>query len=118
MTRDQFALAVAADAKWVENTARLLMHLLKYTQSDARWMGLVRLFNHELGLTLKRSAELASEAVRHKESTRDLRLGHGSGAAAIVVDLSRFHSAHNAALSAALTFGGARKRGRPAGSVK
>lgn len=118
MTREQFALAVTAGEKWVENTATLLSHSLKYTQGEARWMGLVRLFNHELGLPLKRSAGLADEAIRHPEWTRALRLEPGSsGAATIVVDLARFHSAHNAALSAALTLAGPRKRGRPLGGV-
>ena len=118
MTREQFALAVAADQKWVENSARLLRRPLKYSQSEARWMGLVRLLNHELGLPLKRSAELASEAIRHPESTRELRLGRDwSGAAAIVLDLARFHSAHNSALSAALILAKPRKRGRPIGGV-
>jgi hypothetical protein len=118
MTREQFAIAVGADEKWIENAARLLGLSLKYSQHETRWMGLIRMFNHELGLPLKRSAELASEAIRHRESTRELRIGAtASGAAAIVVDLARFHSRHNAALSAALTLAGPRKRGRPAGGV-
>ena len=118
MTREQFALAVNADEKWVENAARLLGHALKYSQAEARWVALVRLFNHELGLPLKRSAHLANEAIRHPESTRELRLGDmSSGSAAIVVDLARFHSAYNAAMSAALTLAGPRKRGRPSGGV-
>ena len=118
MTREQFAMAVKADEKWVENAARLLGHALKYSQAEARWMAMVRLFNHELGLPLKRSAHLANEAIRHPESTRELRLGDmSSGSAAIVVDLARFYSAHNAAMSAALTLAGPRKRGRPLGGV-
>lgn len=111
-------MVVKADEKWVENAARLLGHALKYSQAEARWMAMVRLFNHELGLPLKRSAHLANEAIRHPESTRELRLGDmSSGSAAIVVDLARFHSAHNAAMSAALTLAGPRKRGRPLGGV-
>lgn len=119
MTRQQFALAVNADEKWIENTARLLGLALKYSQREARWMGLVRMFNHDIGLTLKRSALLATEAVRYPESVREVRLGKiPSGAAAIVVDLARYHSAHNAALSAALTLAGPRKRGRPSAAGK
>ncbi|HZK78483.1 MAG TPA: hypothetical protein VFC35_06195 [Gemmatimonadaceae bacterium] len=114
MTRQQFALAVNADEKWIENTARLLGLALTYSQREARWMGLVRMFDHDIGLTLKRSAALATEAIRHPEQAREVRLGETpSGAAAIVVDLARYHSAHNAALSAALTLAGPRKRGRP-----
>lgn len=118
MTREQFAISVNADEKWVENAARLLRRVLKYSRSESRWMGFVRLFAHDLGLPLKTSAELANEAIRHPEFTRELRLRMGSsGAVAIVVDLARFHSAYNATLSAALTLAGPRKRGRPAGGV-
>lgn len=116
MTREQFALAVNADEKWVENSARLLGHPLKYSSGEARWIGLIRLFSRGIGLPLKQSARLATEAIRHPEWTRELRLRNGtSGAAAIVIDIARFHSAHNASLSAALTLAGPRKRGRPPG---
>lgn len=114
MTRDQFSRSVKADEKWVENTARLLGLSLAYSQKEARWTGLVRVLSHELGLTLARSAKLATEALRHPPSAREVRLGASeSNTAAIVLDLARYHSAYNAAVSAALVLAGPRKRGRP-----
>lgn len=114
MTRHQFSLAVNADEKWVENTGRLLGRRLSHTQREAQWLGLVRVLNHELGLTLARSAQLATEALRSPPWTREVRLGgDASGSASIAVDLARYHSTHIAAMSAALTLAGPRKRGRP-----
>lgn len=118
VTRNQFALAIGADEKWVENTARLLGLSLEYTPGQVTWLGLVRLFSHDLGLTLARSAALATEALEHSPATRELRLGASPlGHAAVTIDLARYHSTRNAALSAALNLGGALRRGRPAKRV-
>ncbi len=113
MTRSQFSLAVNADEKWIENSARLLGLSLRYTPEDSTWMGLLRLFNHTLGFTLSHSAQLATEALTHKPSEREVKLGPSSTSeVSIVLDAARYHSWHNAALSAALIMGGARRRGR------
>lgn len=112
-------MVVNADEKWIDNTARLLGKSLSYTQREARWMGFVRMFTQQVGVNLTRSAALASEAMRYPEGTREARLGEtSSNAATITVDLARFYSAHNAAMSAALTLGGSRKRGRPPAAGK
>ena len=119
MTRDQFSRSVNADEKWVENTARLLGLSLVYSQNEARWIGLVRILSHEIGLTLARSAELATEALHKPPSARAVRLGASeSSTAEIVLDLARYHSGHNAALSAALALSGPRKRGRPPAATR
>lgn len=113
MTRSQFAIAVLADEKWVENTARLLDKQFRYTAAEARWMGLVRVLSHEVGLTLFLAAELADEALRHGADETSVIVRSAGGSAAISIDLARFHSTYAAALSAALDLGGARRRGRP-----
>jgi hypothetical protein len=114
MTRNQFSLAVNADEKWVENAARLLKKRLSYTRAEARWMGLTHILNQEMGIPLARAAQLAEAALRYPASTRDAKVGvDPSGSAAISIDLARYHSAYYAALSAAMTLGGPRKRGRP-----
>lgn len=116
MTRSQFARSVFAGEKWVENSARLLNLRLRYTAAEARWLGLVRVLNHEVGLTLGRAAELADEALRHRADQTDVLLGgQGDVSAAVTIDLARYHSAYIAAMSAALILGGARRRGRRAG---
>lgn len=115
MTRNQFAMAVNADEKWVENTAHILGLSLKFTPSDVTWMGLVRVFNHGLGFTLARSAELATESVQYEPETREVLLGQSPlREGALVLDVARYHSSRNAALSAGLILGGPRQRGRHA----
>lgn len=42
MTREQFARAVRAEPKWIENTVRLLGRRPAYGLDDARRLGLVR----------------------------------------------------------------------------
>jgi hypothetical protein len=114
MTRNQFSLAVNADEKWVENAARLLKRRLSYSRDEARWMGLMHILNQETGIPLARAAQLAEEALRHPPVRRDIEVGRDpSGSVWISIDLARYHSGHNAALSAAVTLAGPRKRGRP-----
>ena len=113
MTRAQFAMAVSTDEKWVENAARLLKRRLKYTVAESVWLGLVRVLNREVQVPLVRAAELADEALGLTGAAAEVVVGEReSSSAAIVIDMPRFRSSHGAALSAALTLGGARRRGR------
>ena len=113
MTRAQFAMAVSADEKWVENTARLLKRRLRYTVAESVWLGLVRVLTRDVQVPLTRAAELADEALGLTGATAEVVVGEReSSSAAIVIDMPRFRSSHGAALSAALTLGGARRRGR------
>lgn len=114
MTRSQFAMAVGGEEKWVENAARLLKKRLKFTPMESVWLGLVRVFNQEVGLSLARSDALAREAlgVRPRPSTHVLGITEG-GLAGISVDMARYESSHAASLSVALELGGEKRRGRP-----
>lgn len=118
MTRSQFAMAIHADEKWVENSARLLGLALRYTAAEALLFGLVRVLNQELGLTLAKAADLAKEALEHAPVTERAIVGRGEyGSAGVAVDLARYHSAYGAAWSAAMELGGPRRRGRPRRAV-
>lgn len=115
MTAIQFALAVRADSKWVQNTARLLGKRFRYTIAEARWLALVRILNRDFSIPLDDAGRLATSALRFPPDTRELRLlESGDGSAAIVLDLARFHSSFAASLSAALMLGTPRRRGRRA----
>jgi hypothetical protein len=119
MTRNQFAMAVRAEEKWVENTAQILGLSLKFDSSEVTWMGLVRVFSHGMGFTLARSAELATEAMQHAPKTREVALGKSSfREGAVLLDVARYHSGRNASMSAALILGGARRRGRRPGPIR
>ena len=116
MTATQFALAVRADSKWVQNAARILGTRFRYTIAEVRWLGLVRILNWEFSIPLVEAGRLATVALRLPPETRELRLLESDdGSAAIVLDLARYHSSFAAALSAALTLGAPRRRGRRAG---
>jgi hypothetical protein len=118
MTRNQFAMAVNADEKWVENTAQILGLSLNFNSSDVTWMGLVRVFNHDMGFHLVRSAELATEAMEYAPEAREVALGRSHvHEGAVLLDVARYHSLRNASLSAGLSFGGPRRRGRRARPV-
>ncbi|MEO8575459.1 MAG: hypothetical protein ABI556_02105 [Gemmatimonadales bacterium] len=113
MTRSQFAMAVMADEKWIENTGRLLNRRLNYSVAESVWLGLVRMLTQELQVPLNRAAELADEALGLPDGcTTGVVAERADGNTAIVIDMARFRSSHTAALSAALTLGGARRRGR------
>ena len=113
MTRSQFARAVMADEKWVENAARLLNRRFSYTVAESLWLAIVRLLCREVQIPLARAAELADEALGLIDVNDDVIIGESqAGSAAIVMEMPRFRSSHAAALSAALTLGGARRRGR------
>ena len=118
MTRSQLALSVGADEKWVENTTYLLGLSTDYTAARVTWLGLVRVFNQDLGLPLPRAAALATEALQHDPSIRELKIGSSDiSDASFILDLARYHSSRNTARSAALVLGGALKRGRPVRKV-
>lgn len=119
MTRAQFAMAVLADEKWVENAIRLLGRRATYTAENARWLGLVRVFNQEIGVTLSRAAELADEALRHGPHGGTVVVGRKEGSSAgVSIDLDRFHSTYAAALSVAIDLGGPLRRGRPRATIR
>ena len=113
MTRSQFALAVGASEKWVENAGRLLGRKFRLSIEQSVWLGLVRTLNQDLEIPLMRAAMLADEAVGIGAEDRPLVVGRSdSTAVGISIDMPRYRSSHAVALSAALTLGGPRRRGR------
>lgn len=119
MKRAQFAIAVRADEKWVENAARLLNRRFRYTRESAVWLGLVRVLHQEVGLTLSQSANLASEALGNEMPRGTVTVGQGdAGVAGVSIDMDRYLSAAAAAFSSALVHGGERRRGRPRAAAR
>jgi hypothetical protein len=114
MTFAQMAIATRSDRAWLNNAQRLLALRLHRTPSGARWWGMVRMLNHELGLSLRSAAQVADLVLSGAAAPHRVRLSATSdGAIALRVDLERFHSTANAAISAAFAFGQSRGRGRP-----
>jgi hypothetical protein len=113
MTMEQLAIATRSSVAWLNNSRRLLGRKIHRTPSGARWWGLVRMLNHEIGLPLK-SAALAADAVLGAGlETNRLRISASmDGAVALQLDLERFHSTANAMLASAFAFAPPAKRGR------
>ncbi len=106
-------MAVMADEKWVQNARQLLQRRIKYTLEDAVWVGLVRMLNQEVHVPLGRAAELADEALALERDSADVVAGRTDRTSTgVVIDMVRFRSSHGVAVSAALTIGDARRRGR------
>ena len=107
-------LAVRTDKAWLFNSARLLKKRVHRTPSGARWWGMVRVLNREIGIPLKRAGQAADAILTSRVATNRIRIAATTdGGVALTVDLTRFHSTANAALAAALAFGQSRARGRP-----
>lgn len=108
------AIATRSDRVWLNNARRLLKKRMHRTPSGARWWGMVRMLNHELGIPLKSAAKAADLVLQENSAPHRVRLpASADGAIAIRIDLERFHSTANALLAAAFAFGTARSRGRP-----
>jgi len=108
------AIATRSDRAWLNNARRILAKRMHRTPSGARWWGMVRMLNHELGLPLKSAAKVADLVLHAPAAPHRIRLAATSdGSIALRIDLERFHSTANASLAAAFAFGEKRGRGRP-----
>jgi hypothetical protein len=113
MTASQFALAIRADPKWVQNAARILGKRFRYGKAEARWLGLVRQLQRQFGIPLHMAGDMASAALAAPATERAVSVGKSEdGSARVVIDVARYHSSFAASLSAALTLGTPRRRGR------
>jgi hypothetical protein len=114
MTFSQMSIATRSNRTWLNNAKRLLGKKLHRTPSGARWWGMVWTLNQEIGISLKSAARIADLLSSHVPSPTRVRIpGSADGAIALRIDLERFQSTANAALSAAYAFGKPRARGRP-----
>lgn len=92
----------------------MLGRQLAYTPQEARYFGIIRLLANQFGIPVARSAQLATDATQQPPDIRAHVLeGTADGSAALVLDLSRYHSGFVAALATALHRGGPRRAGRP-----
>lgn len=103
LSKRQFASAVGATEKWVDNAGRILGRRLSRTPSDARWLGLVREITQTFETTLVRAGELATRAIQLDPHSPPTPIAASrDGALRLVVDLERYHSRFGVALAAAL----------------
>lgn len=116
MTATQFARAIRADPKWVQNAARILGKRFVYAPEEARWLGLVRVLQQQFGIPLHTASGMATRALAAPPAERAACVGESEdGSIRIVIDVARYHSSFAASLSAALTLCTPRRRGRRMG---
>src|ERR1019366_9371061 len=97
MTYSQMAVATRSDRTWLNNARRLLARRMHRTPSGARWWGMLRMLNHELGLSLKSAAQVADLVLQVSTAPHRVRVAAtADGAVALRIDLERFHSTANA----------------------
>lgn len=115
MSPAQFALAVGADPKWIQNARRLLGRPAGAEPADARWLGIVHELHASLSCSLAVAARIADLVVEAPVSQRELRVPLDDAVAFVLtIDLHRAWTMHLARLSRALVMPPPERRGRRA----
>ncbi len=115
MTLGQFATAVGADPRWVQNARAVLKLRGRYEEDAARRLGLARLITQTTGMPLVRSYRLAGKALSEPPSRAEWVESSADGAVRVVIELDRYRAAFATRLSLARTVYAERPRGpRPA----
>ncbi|MFL5383348.1 MAG: hypothetical protein ACJ8GN_12585 [Longimicrobiaceae bacterium] len=112
MTLAQFAIAVGAGTKWVQNAAAALGRPLAYTEEEARRLGLARVIQGVAGMPLQRAWELAGEALA-SPAQHTVLAESADGSVQVNVDVRRYLVTFTALLRRAYAHE-PRRRGRPA----
>lgn len=113
MTLAQFAIAVGATSKWVQNATATLGLSLEYSEPEARQLALARVLGTTAGMPLKRAYDLAGKALASGAASGFVVAEASDGSAQVTVDLPRFLSTFKTRLAAARRHE-PRKAGRPA----
>lgn len=112
MTLAQFALAVNADPKWVQNAWAAFQRYPRYSVEEARIVGLARLIHSTAGTALRTAYDQAEAALATKPPAPAVVAESPDGGVRVVVDVWRYLCTFTAWLSRAYTHEPAR-RGRP-----
>ena len=111
MTLGQFATAVGAPRRWVQNAFAVLGLAAGYTEPRARRLAVARALKQGWGLPLTRGWALAPEALAAWPAAKEWR--GTAGAVDLVLDVERFLSDYAVRLSLATTWYAEKRRGRP-----
>jgi hypothetical protein len=112
MTLGQFAVAVGASTRWVQNALRALRPRPRYTPQAAQRLAFAHAVHARLGVPLGRGYELAREALAAWPRRKVWEYA-ADDAVTLRVDLERFLSACAVRLSLSRTYYGEKRRGRP-----
>lgn len=112
MTLAQFAIAVGATPKWVQNAAATLRRRFAYTTAEAMRLGLARTLAETAGVPLLAADRMAASALEDPESRASLVAEAPDGSVSVSIDVQRYLSTFNVRLSRARAYV-PRPRGRP-----
>jgi hypothetical protein len=113
MTLGQFATAVGAPKRWVQNAFQALALPPRYTEPLARRLAFARAVKDACGMPLRRAFPLAADALARWPAHRTWERREPDGAVRVVIDLERFLSDYAVRLSLSRTFYAEKRRGRP-----
>ncbi|MDH4046008.1 MAG: hypothetical protein OEW06_16295 [Gemmatimonadota bacterium] len=113
MTLGQFATAVGAPKRWVQNAFQALGLPAVYTEPLARRLAFAKAVKEACGMPLRRAFPLADAALARWPAHKTWELREPDGAVRVVIDLERFLSDYAVRLSLSRTFYAEKRRGRP-----
>jgi len=113
MTLGQFAVAVGAPKRWVQNAYAALRLPAGYDETRARRLAFARTVKQACGMSFGRAYQLAEGALATWPAEKVWTHRGPDGAVAVSVELERFLSDFAARISLARTYYAERRRGRP-----
>jgi hypothetical protein len=113
MTLGQFATAVGAPKRWVQNAFQALGLPAEYTEELAQRLMFARVVKEACGMPLRRAFPYAEEAIGRWPEHRTWELTDNGGAVVVKIDLERFLSEWVVRLSLSRCWYAEKRRGRP-----
>jgi hypothetical protein len=113
MKLGEYAVAVGASKRWVQNARAALGERGPYTEPGARRLAFARLVKETCSMPLRAAYPLATDALAAWPKQRSWSHRPADGAVSVTVDLERFLSDYAARLSLSRSFYAERRRGRP-----
>ncbi len=113
MKLGEYAVAVGASKRWVQNARAALGERGPYTEPGARRLAFAKLVKETCAMPLRRAYPLAGAALASWPAQRSWSYRPGDGAVSVTVDLERFLSDYAARLSLSRSYYAERRRGRP-----
>jgi hypothetical protein len=113
MTLGQFAVAVGAPKRWVQNAFQALRLPAAYTEPLARRLAFAKAVKEACGMPVRRSFPLAEDALARWPAHKTWELRDEDGAVRVILDLERLLSDYAVRLSLSRTFYAEKRRGRP-----
>lgn len=115
MTLGEFAYAIDAEPKWVQNAVSVIAASLPLSVASARRLVVARALSAQTGMPLARAYGVAERTLHHYDgSAKAVEIAGDNGAVTVSVDVYRLLASLSAGLSRLAVLYAPKKRGRPA----